>query len=466
MELKLKELKQIGYTQSNALSLAVELIKKHCKHQSKNEILNLLIQIKNNPEQFQINPIYEKLANCFSTEKNVSKTQFHELETAIKPLKIYGKKDMEASAIKQMEIALSLPISISGAMLPDAHTGFGVPIGGVLATKNNYIIPYAVGVDIGCRMALSIFEANDQFINKNHFLLTQSLKEKTHFGMEGGVEKILDHEIMDRREFNEFTFLKKLKNKAYKQLGSSGSGNHFVEFGWVELNENNPLNLPAKKYLALLSHSGSRGLGASIAQYFIKSAMEVCQLPKHAKSLAWLDLNTDLGKEYWQLMNFAGDYAIACHDNIHTALGKAIGLKSIAKIENHHNFAWQETDLNGNEMMVHRKGATPAQKGMLGIIPGSMSAPAFLVSGTGNSSSLNSASHGAGRAMSRQEAKRNFTPSALNKLLAQEKITLIGGSVEENPFAYKNIEAVMGYQKDLVSAFGKFYPKVVRMCRE
>jgi tRNA-splicing ligase RtcB len=284
--------------------------------------------------------------------------------------------------------------------------------------------------------------------------------------MDGALDFKQEHVVLDHPMFNETEFLKRLHAKAVRQIGTSGGGNHFVEFGEIELKENNSLNIPSGKYFALLSHSGSRGLGANIAQHYTKIAIDTCKLPNEAKSLAWLDLNTEAGHEYWLSMNLAGDYAKACHDRIHINLSKALGLKPIATIENHHNFAWKETLQNGQEVIVHRKGATPAHKGEMGIIPGSMTTAAYLVSGKGINDALNSASHGAGRAMSRQKAKENMTNSTMKKMLSDAGVTLIGGSVEENPLAYKDIENVINAQKELVDIEGKFLPKIVRMNKD
>jgi tRNA-splicing ligase RtcB len=165
-------------------------------------------------------------------------------------------------------------------------------------------------------------------------------------------------------------------------------------------------------------------------------------------------------------MNLAGDYAKACHDRIHANLLKALGLEALAVVENHHNFAWKERLTDGREVVVHRKGATPAHAGELGIIPGSMTTPAYLVEGKGGDRTLHSASHGAGRAMSRKRAKESMTVSGLRKMLSDAGVTLIGGSVEENPLAYKDIERVMDAQDELVTVWGRFLPKIVRMNKE
>ena len=165
-------------------------------------------------------------------------------------------------------------------------------------------------------------------------------------------------------------------------------------------------------------------------------------------------------------MNLAGDYARACHEQIHLNLAKALGLKPMANVNNHHNFAWKEEIAPGRTAIVHRKGATPAQAGQPGLIPGSMATPGYLVVGKGAEEALYSASHGAGRAMSRQKVKDSFTQSAMKKFLSQAGVTLIGGSIEEMPLAYKNIERVMQTQETLVEVQGRFTPRIVRMNRE
>ncbi len=161
-------------------------------------------------------------------------------------------------------------------------------------------------------------------------------------------------------------------------------------------------------------------------------------------------------------MNLAGDYASACHEIIHERMAKAIGGQVLAKVENHHNFAWKET-WNGEEVIVHRKGATPASKEVMGIIPGSMTAPGFLVRGKGEVQSIHSASHGAGRKMSRTQAIKSISKDEMRKMLKDNGVTLIGAGLDEAPMAYKDIETVMASQKELVDIIAKFTPKMVRM---
>jgi tRNA-splicing ligase RtcB len=223
------------------------------------------------------------------------------------------------------------------------------------------------------------------------------------------------------------------------------------------------LGLDAGQYLALLSHSGSRGTGAAVAEYYSKLAMELHpELPSELRQLAWLDLNSQAGQEYWQAMNLMGDYAAANHALIHRRVAGAMGVEIVAGVENHHNFAWKETH-GGRELIVHRKGATPAGSGVLGVIPGSMATPGFVVRGKGNKDSLDSASHGAGRAMSRTAAREKFRWGHFKQMLADAGVEVLSAGIDEAPGAYKDIHSVMSAQSDLVEVIARFDPKVVKM---
>lgn len=465
MDIKLKELSKLGYTNNVARSLAINIISKNCKHDSKEYIISVLSDLIENPEKYKGDGIWGKLAEHFApTTVDKQFTVYNLLDTPL-AYKTYGGKFIESLAKQQMELAMRLPVTVAGALMPDAHAGYGLPIGGVLAVENA-VIPYAVGVDIGCRMSLTVFDAKADYLKRYSHQIKEALKEYTHFGMDGCLGFVQEHEILDRNEFQLTPLLKQLHGKVVRQLGSSGGGNHFVEFGEIELIENNVLSLPAGNYVALLSHSGSRGMGAAIARHYSNVAREVCKLPREAQHFAWLELDTEAGQEYWMSMNLAGDFAQACHERIHINLSKALGLKPIANVNNHHNYAWREEITPGRYAIVHRKGATPAGKGVAGFIPGSMATAGYLVCGKGEVQSINSASHGAGRAMLRQKAKEQFTQSALKKLLTQNQVTLIGGSVEEMPWAYKDIDRVMPAQESMVEIHGRFMPRIVRMNKE
>jgi tRNA-splicing ligase RtcB len=246
---------------------------------------------------------------------------------------------------------------------------------------------------------------------------------------------------------------------AVKQFGTSGGGNHFVEFGVVDMPE------LGETRLAVLSHSGSRGMGNKIGLMYSDLAIQKCKLQNDAKRLAWLNLDDPDGIEYWEAMNLAGEFAEACHYVIHERIRRALGSKVLRTIQNHHNFAWKEV-VDGKNVVVHRKGATPAGKGVIGLIPGSMTTPTYVVEGKGNEASMRSSSHGAGRAMSRSKAKETYTKSDMGGNLKDANVTLVGGGVDECSMAYKNIDAVMAAQADLIDVRGKFMPVVVCMAEE
>ncbi|QKX03884.1 RtcB family protein [Aquimarina sp. TRL1] len=460
-KLRGKDLIKLGFPKNNSINVALGQINRYYKKKKKEQILQEAKEVLLKPELFKGDGVWGKIAESLLTPVTVKK---HALNTTRAPFMIYGEDEIDDQAKYQLYDALKLPVSVAGALMPDAHTGYGLPIGGVLAT-NNAVIPYGVGVDIGCRMCLTVYPVAVSYLKGKRYRLEKILSEHTKFGMYETHKIKHDHEIFSREEFTTIPLVKKLKDKAYKQLGTSGSGNHFVEFGIVTITDaENEWGIKPGDYLGLLTHSGSRGLGANIAKHYTHLATKQCPLPKHVQQLAWLDLSTHDGHEYWLAMNLAGDYAQACHDDIHKRIGKLIGAKPICKIENHHNFAWKEM-VNGVECIVHRKGATPAGKGALGIIPGSMTAPGYIVRGRGNSESLHSASHGAGRLLSRRKCKEKFTKSAINKVLKEHGVTVLGGGVDEAPMAYKNIHNVMANQKELVEVVGTFTPKIVRMDR-
>ncbi|RXF71112.1 RtcB family protein [Arcticibacter tournemirensis] len=387
----------------------------------------------------------------------------NELKEEIADFPVYGIENIEEGALAQMKTAVKLPVSLAGALMPDAHQGYGLPIGGVLATTSNTIIPYAVGVDIACRMCMSIFELPADAVDTKADLLKSLLLEHTTFGMGAESCKFDDTSLFDRKEWKATGVIRSLRDKAYKQLGTSGTGNHFVEWGELLVEADVLDGIPKGSYLALLSHSGSRGFGAGIANYYSGIAMKKTKLPPEAKHLAWLDLKSEEGQEYWIAMNLAGDYASANHHEIHNKISRALKVEPLIRIENHHNFAWKEQLSDGTEVMVHRKGATPAGKGVLGVIPGSMSTPGFVVRGKGNPDSINSASHGAGRLMSRNAAFRTLKREMITTELMDKKITLLGSDIDEAPMVYKDIHTVMAAQTGLVEVLAKFTPRIVRM---
>lgn len=371
---------------------------------------------------------------------------------------------LEHEAVMQMEKACLLPVTVAGALMPDAHVGYGLPIGGVLAT-DNAVIPYAVGVDIACRMKMTVLDIPVRDLEQRQDRLKRAIEAETRFGIGANFQHRREHDVMDA-DWSVSPVTKQNKDRAWSQLGASGSGNHFVEFGLFTA-PGNIAELEPGTYVALLSHSGSRGTGAAVCDYYSKLAFaKFKDLPNELKRLAWLSLNSQEGQEYWSAMELMGRYAAANHACIHRHIAENLGAQVLLDLENHHNFAWKERHVIGGverEVIVHRKGATPAGEGVLGIIPGSMASPGFIVSGKGNAESLNSAAHGAGRAMSRKAANEKFNWKDVNRFLRERGVTLISAGLDEAPMAYKNIREVMAAQSDLVTVLGQFDPKLVKM---
>ena len=371
---------------------------------------------------------------------------------------------LEHEAVMQMEKACLLPVAVAGALMPDAHVGYGLPIGGVLATDNT-VIPYAVGVDIACRMEMTVLDIPARDLQHHQERLTRAIEAETRFGIGSSFKHRRQHEVLDA-DWNVSPVTRQNKDRAWSQLGTSGSGNHFVEFGLFTAH-GNIHGLEPGTYVALLSHSGSRGAGAAVCDHYSKIAFsQFPDLPSELKRLAWLSLDSQEGQEYWAAMELMGHYAAANHALIHKHVAANLGAEVLLDLENHHDFAWKEHQvINGveKEVIVHRKGATPAGQGVLGIIPGLMASPGFVVSGKGNAESLNSASHGAGRVMSRAQASKTFEWKKVNAFLREKGVTLISAGLDEVPMVYKNIHAVMAAQHDLVTILGQFDPKLVKM---
>ena len=370
---------------------------------------------------------------------------------------------IDDAALQQMQQACGLPGVTAAAIMPDAHVGYGLPIGGVLA-MDNVVIPYAVGVDIACRMKLSVLDLPVDSLQNRLDGYRAALENGTRFGVGSVHSPPQDHPVLDA-DWTITRVTRQNRDKARRQLGTSGSGNHFVEFGTITLQQRLPeWNLEPGTYVALLSHSGSRGPGAAVCSTYSRIARQ--RLPRkwqHADRLAWLDLDSHEGQEYWAAMNLMGDFAAACHDVIHRLVTRLLGAQVIADVENHHNFAWKETH-GGRDVIVHRKGATPAGSGVLGVIPGSMADPAFVVRGRGQPDSLCSAAHGAGRVMSRRKAKATWSFSAVRTELARRGIHVLSAGSDEVPGVYKDIIQVMAEQADLVEPVARFDPRIVKMC--
>jgi tRNA-splicing ligase RtcB len=383
----------------------------------------------------------------------------------------WGAVHIQPEAIDQMRVAARLPITVATALMPDAHVGYGIPIGGVLATRDA-VIPYAVGVDIACRVKLTVLDMKPHGLTRHADTLRKALERETRFGVGARFdrESRREHAVMDE-DWTISPVTQSNRDRAWEQLGTSGSGNHFIEFGEFEVGpggaEADGRRLEPGTYVALLSHSGSRGTGAAVCEHYSALARELHpDLPSDAAHLAWLPLDDERGQEYWRAMNLMGRYASANHACIHDSIVERLGAQAIFSVENHHNFAWREvheTPSGRHEVIVHRKGATPAGAGVLGFIPGSMATPGYLVRGRGDATSLASAAHGAGRKMSRSAAQKSLRWEDVQAALKRAHVTLLSAGLDEAPKVYKDIRAVMEAQADLVEAIAAFRPRIVKM---
>jgi len=365
------------------------------------------------------------------------------------PIKLW-LDDIEEGALAQAKNLANLPFVHKWvAIMPDSHQGYGMPIGGVLAT-NGVIIPNAVGVDIGCGMG-----AVHTTVKRIH---TDTLKE-----IMGLVRKSVPVGFSHHQHSKEWEgfdraadlpIIQQELNSARKQLGTLGGGNHFIEFQEDEFGD-----------LWIMLHSGSRNFGLKTANVYHKQAQALCerwhvQLPD--KDLAFLPTDDQAGQDYFSAMSFCLDFAQASRDHMmQTIVGivsDVAGGQEVERVNIHHNYAALENHYGAN-VWVHRKGATRVRAGEAGIIPGSMGSSSYIVEGLGNPESFHSCSHGAGRRMGRKEAGRKLN-------LEEEQAKMVGivhglrnaDNLDEAPGAYKDIDQVMENQKDLVKIAVRLKP--------
>lgn len=365
------------------------------------------------------------------------------LDVLNKPYKIYAEV-LDSGSIEQFVNVMSHPAIVQGALMPDAHSGYVLPIGGVVASKD-LIFPAFVGYDIGCGMCAvpTTFDlAEIKIFAKEIFyeIYRQIPVGFNHYKTP-----------QDWKEFNSIPktdFLKNVvKNGGMNQLGTLGSGNHFIEIG-----------TDADNCVWIIIHSGSRNVGHKIATHYMTIAADEA-LARDGKSpqgkakegVFGLDCNSQTGKDYIIDMNFALAFALENRRQMIQSVVKCIqkftdGKESIDLfINRNHNHAELKDDL-----WIHRKGATHAEYGMMGVIPGNMRDGSFIVTGMGNPESLYSSSHGAGRVMGRAEAKRQLSFDDFSDTMLGIVAKVDDSTLDEAPMAYKDIFEVMRLQGDLV----------------
>lgn len=390
------------------------------------------------------------------------------------PIKIWveNETDIEESCLEQAMHLADLPfIHKWVALMPDTHTGKGMPIGGVIAT-DGVIIPNAVGADIGCGMIftpmnIKLEDIKDVMTGNGTLIqaIIGDILRNVPVGVNRFKEKqnstVLDKAMTQMELYEANEELVPLLEDGYYQAGTLGGGNHFIE-----------LQVDEDGYLGIMIHSGSRHMGKEICDYFHQKARELNAMWHSAVAdeyrLAFLPVNSKEGQQYLNWMNLALDYAFENREKMMESV-KNIVAKYVEKytemsveygqtINCHHNYAALETHF-GKDVWVHRKGATKVCEGELAVIPGAMGSYSYVVEGLGNPESFCSSSHGAGRAYSRSGAKQAFSVEQVILDLKEQQVVLgkqkKNDVAEECRFAYKNIDVVMENQKDLVKPIRK-----------
>jgi len=367
------------------------------------------------------------------------------------PIKLW-LDDIEWGALEQARNVANFPFAKKWiAIMPDSHQGYGMPIGGVMATQD-VIVPNAVGVDIGCGMAAVKLDIKDDDLKYTAILKT----------ILGDIRKVIPMGFKHQKEpqkwdgFNEAPDVEIIQRElasAKNQLGTLGGGNHFIEIQHGD-----------DGHYWFMVHSGSRNVGLKTAKYYHDKAVKLCKRWKSDipnKDLSFLPMD-GLGKEYHIAMKWCLDFALA---------NRELMLKRINAIIKHHTFATPVSIINihhnyaafehhyGKNYIIHRKGATKATKETVGIIPGSMGTNSYIVQGLGNPESFMSCSHGAGRTMSRSKAKKELNLEHEQKIMGSVVHGLRNvGDLDEAPSSYKDIDVVMENQKDLVNVLVKLTP--------
>lgn len=348
---------------------------------------------------------------------------------------------VDGAAIAQMHKAMNNSFVVKGALMPDTHKGYALPIGAVVETKD-VVVPSWVGYDIGCGMSCTITNIKSDSISLNELnQLKLNILKIVPVGNNRHKDNTYSFGLVSSlTSLGKEVFTKRSKN----QLGTLGGGNHFIELGSNQ-----------EGYLCITIHSGSRGFGHGIATEYMRLAAELHGVTKgNLEGNYGITIESPLFNQYLNDAIIAQEYALQNRklmtNNILNELAKLLKntkINSTVFINKNHNHVYQDIN-SGN--MVHRKGATHAEKDMLGVIPGNMRDGCFIVKGLGNPDWCNSSSHGAGRVLSRSQAKAQLSLEAMQKQMEGIVGCISEATLDEAPDAYKNIFEVMELQKDSV----------------
>lgn len=369
---------------------------------------------------------------------------------------IFGSQ--ENQTIEQMQVVLEKLGCEYGVLCADAHLGYSLPVGGIIALQDSICVN-GVGFDIACGNKAILTNAKSEEVKSNIYRNMNEIQSKISFGIGRKNKERVDHELFDSEVWTEIEILKSLKDKAYEQLGTVGSGNHYVDLFTDEKNR-----------IWCGVHFGSRGLGHSICKHFIK--LGGGQDGIHADPVVFKD-DSDLGQQYLKCMELAGKYAYAGRDWVCKKVAEILRCDILDEIHNHHNFAWKENHF-GEDYWVIRKGATPAFPDQRGFVGGSMGDISVILKGKESHTSkqsLYSTVHGAGRILGRAEAKgrRNRKTGQLlsqpkvdraahEKWIKDKGVELRGGDLDESPYCYKRIEEVLEAHSNTIDILHVLHP--------
>jgi tRNA-splicing ligase RtcB (3'-phosphate/5'-hydroxy nucleic acid ligase) len=367
------------------------------------------------------------------------------------PLKVFGEHD--EATIAQMRNCMSVGNVVAGVICADGHLGYAQPVGGVIAYEKQISIS-GVGFDIGCGNMAARLDVPFEEISAIAPTIIRDVARIVSFGIGRVNAEKVEHDLFDDGDAWRASDMEAYRPKAVSQLGTVGSGNHYVD-----------LMRDEEGFVWIGVHFGSRGLGHTSATRYLKAAggkdgMNVAP--------AIVDEDSELGRRYIAAMQLAGRYSHAGREWVVERVRQIIGGNITETVHNHHNYAWRETH-DGKDLWVVRKGATPAFPGQKGFVGGSMGDDAVILEGVDSpeaKASLYSTVHGAGRLFGRKEAKRRFARDEMDRWLAERGVILVGADLDESPMAYRRLPEVLAHHAGSVKILHTLRPFAVAMAGE
>jgi tRNA-splicing ligase RtcB (3'-phosphate/5'-hydroxy nucleic acid ligase) len=383
-----------------------------------------------------------------ATAEGIATTRPQQPQFQNSPLKIFGQHD--AATVAQMRNCMAVGNVVAGVICADGHLGYAQPVGGVIAYEKQISIS-GVGFDIGCGNMAVRLDTPFTAIQDRVGPIIKDVARTISFGVGRTNEERVEHELFDDGDAWRESDMGEYRQKAVAQLGTVGSGNHYVDlmrdedgFVWIGV------------------HFGSRGLGHTSATRYLKAAggKDGMNVPP-----AVIDEDSELGRRYIAAMQLAGRYSYAGREWVIDRVRRIIGGNVTDMVHNHHNYARRETH-DGRDLWVVRKGATPAFPGQRGFVGGSMGDDAVIIEGVDSAearASLYSTVHGAGRLFGRNEAKRRFSRAEMDRWLTERGVTLVGADLDESPMAYRRLPEVIAQHAGTVKVLHTLRPFAVAM---